>query len=95
MEILPFNVQGAAYTTNQDILVEKNLNAFTVVNEGDGILFINGIELKPFPPGHPELTGEAVTIGGNLGEVYQGRIELRFTAGQVTPKAVVIKKFYI
>lgn len=93
MEILQYNIQGASYSQNVEIPVEKNLNSFTVINEGDGVAFINGIELKPYPA--PALTGEGITIGGNNGEVYTGRIEIKFAAGQAAPKVIVIKKYYI
>lgn len=95
MQVLKYNIQGSSYTVNTEIPVEQNCNAFTVINEGDGIAFVNGIELKPYPPGHPELTGEAVTVGGNIGEVYSGRIEIKFEIGQAAPKVVVIKKYYL
>lgn len=95
MNSLQYNIQGYSYTVSQDVPVENNLNGFTVINEGDGTAFVNGIELKPYPPGRPDLTGESVSVGGNLGELYRGRIEIKFATGQLFPKVVVIKKYYI
>jgi len=74
-------------------------NSWTVQNLGDIWVTVNGILLKGYPIGHPELTGAATGVSGNYGEVYQGNISIQ--SAQTTPGSgttdfhcVVILKSY-
>ncbi len=44
------------------IPVDKNCFGWMAVNKGDGLAVVDGIELKGFIPGHPELSGESTAV---------------------------------
>ncbi len=95
MECAFYDIISQTYETGGEIKVDERCNGFTAINTGDTLVFVNNIPLKPFPAGHPELTGAAIAIPGNLGEIFRGRIWIVF--GQlpgVTPQVTIIQKFY-
>ena len=78
------------YTVQRSVVVEKLCNGVTVINKGNTLALWNGLPLNP---------GESMTIGGNEGEVYVGRVDISFvipTPAPGTPEnsAWVIQKFY-
>jgi hypothetical protein len=91
----PYDIIAQTYTKGVEVLVEEWCNGWTAINTGDTLVTVNGIPLKPFPPGHPELTGAAVAIPGNFGELFRGRIWIVFAAlPGVAPSVSIIQKFY-
>ena len=95
METVQYDFIAQSYERGGDIKVDQYCNGFTAINTGDTLVTVCGIPLKPFPPGHPELTGAAIAIPGNLGELYRGRIWIVFSdVPGVNPQVVIIQKFY-
>lgn len=88
-----FNIFGQYYYQDAYIKPDAKTNAYTVINRGTGIVTINGIPLSP--PAVVGQAGDSITIGGHIGEVFGGNLELKFTPGTATPQAVVIQKFYL
>jgi hypothetical protein len=90
-----FDIIATVYAVGKEVLVDSQCNAWSAINTGDTLVTVNGIPLKPFPPGHPELTGAAVAIPGNKNEFFRGRIWLVFDPlPGVNPQVVIIQKFY-
>lgn len=90
---IEYDIIAQTYNQGGEILVDPHCNGWTAINVGDVGVTVNGIALKPFPPGHPELTGAAVAIPGNLGERFTGRIWIVFDPGGA-PSVTIIQKFY-
>jgi hypothetical protein len=91
-----FNISGQVYRKAQRVPVDKCCNGWTVINKSDVEITVNGIPLKPFPAGHPELSGESFGVVGNIGEIYTGFIDIAFLTNPTTYKdVVVIQKTYV
>lgn len=91
----PYDIIAQVYEIGGEIKVDPKCNGFTAINTGDTLVTVCGIPLKPFPPGHPELTGAAIAIPGNYGELFKGRIWINFAnLPGVTPQVVIIQKYY-
>lgn len=79
--MMPFLVQYDEFvqiiTEPKKVVRDPYCNGYVVKNIGNTILLIN---LDPLQP------GEFRSMGGNLMEIYQGRIEIKFGA-QVTDLA--------
>ncbi len=95
MELCAYDIISQDYSIGGEIKVDERCNGWTAINTGDTLVKVCGIPLKPFPPGHPELTGAAIAIPGNLGELFRGRIWIVFdsTPG-MSPQVTIIQKFY-
>lgn len=94
---IDYNAVPIEWKISHEMEVDRRCNGFIAVNKGDVLVRINGFPLLPYPPGHPELSGESMTVGGNLGEIYRGRIQIVFPApapGQ-SPSVWIIQKFYL
>jgi hypothetical protein len=95
MECLEYDIIAQSYTVGGEIRVDPQCNGWTAINNGDTLVRVNNIPLLPFPPGHPELTGAAIAIPGNLGEFFTGRIWIVFDAlPGVNPLVTIIQKYY-
>jgi hypothetical protein len=76
-----------AFTTNfQELIgstscsIDPFCNAWEVINLGDIWVNVNGILLKGFPPGHPELTGASIGVAGQYGEIFKGNVNVQSAA---------------
>ena len=84
-KLLQYNLSTQIYTVTCEIPVMQNCNGFTVRNVGAATVIVMGDSLAP---------NESKSIGGNRGEIYVGRIDLKFTgAGQRA--ALVTQKYYM
>jgi hypothetical protein len=88
-QALLYNIFQQLYTGNHSVNVMGQCNGFTVKNAGLSTVLVNGI---------PVLPKESLSVGGNEGEVYVGRIDISFVA-PATPSvtnnaAWVIQKFF-
>lgn len=91
-----YNTSTQQYTQQHSVVVEKFCNGVTIINKGNTIAMWNGLPLFP---------DESMTVGGNEGEVFIGRVDLSFrlpTAADGIPipatpinSAWVIQKFYV
>lgn len=97
MNACKYNIIPQSFFAPQEVTPDSKCNGWTAINKGDTLVIVNGIKLKPFPPGHPELSGESFGVQGNLGEVYTGIISIVFdaTGGGVAPEVLIIQKYYI
>lgn len=93
-QLQPYDIIAQTYEAGIEVAVDPNCNEWTAINTGDTLAFVCGIPIKPFPPGHPELTGAAIAIPGNKWEVFRGRIWIVFAAGGVNPQVCIIQKYY-
>lgn len=92
-KFIRFNQTGAMpYRTSIVLKPERYCNGFFCVNVGDTIVRVNGHILYPGTPGTS--LGDAVTFGGNAGEIYSGNIEIIFNTGGANPAVTVDQKYY-
>jgi hypothetical protein len=85
-----YNTTTQQYTQQHSVVVDKLCNGVTVINKGNTIVLWNGLPLNP---------NESMTVGGNEGEVFVGRVDISFqpSVPVVIPtinSAWVIQKFY-
>lgn len=92
MQTYPYNFIINSCKNRTAIIPDENCNGFTVINKGLVDCEINGINLKPASPG---ASGESISFGGNLGEIYRGRIDVSFPNGIVNADVLVIQKVYL
>jgi len=86
-----YNSSTQDYSRQTSVVPDKLCNGVTVINKGNTIALWNGLPLVP---------GESMTVGGNEGEVYIGRIDISFALPVPAPpvpinQAFVIQKFYV
>ena len=94
MEFIIYNTTDAIpYTAGGTIKRVDNCNGFIAVNTGGDVAYINGQVIYPGVPGTS--SGESVSIGGNLGEIYKGYINLKFAGTGSNPEVTIKQKFYI
>jgi hypothetical protein len=90
-----YDIIANQYRQGGEIPVDPRCNGWTAINSGDTLVTVCGIELKPFPAGHPELTGAAIAIPGNQDERFSGRIWIVFSDTPGTdPEVTIIQKYY-
>lgn len=96
---MEFNYKSQDYYANQQIDIDVNCNAVTIINKGDTPLIAAGITLMPSPlnvtPGM-RYGGENVTIGGNRGEILKTILLIQFVSPVgADPCVSVIQKYYL
>lgn len=90
MKTYPYNFLTSVYTTSQKVVVHETCNGFTAVNQGVTDAIVNGIELKA---GTATSSGESISLGGDVGEIFKGRIDIYFPA--TTGRVLIIQKIYL
>lgn len=88
-----YNVIVTTYTRQQDIEVNAKCNGWTARNLGDDNVRVNGILL--LPPIAAGTSGESVSVGGNDGEIYTGRLQVVFAGVGVNPLVEVTQKYFV
>jgi hypothetical protein len=95
MQDCNYDIIAQAYAVGGEIRVDEACNGFTAINTGDTLVRVCGIPLLPYPPGHPELTGAAIAIPGNKGEIFRGRVWIVFDLlPGLNPQVIIIQKYY-
>jgi hypothetical protein len=89
-ELVPYNISQQNYVKQESVNIDKLCNGVTVLNAGTTFATWNGIPLAP---------GQSLTVGGNEGEIYKGRVDIAFftqtpAPAMITNSAWVIQKFY-
>lgn len=84
-KLLQYNLSTQVYSVTQEVPVMENCNGFTVRNIGTSNVVIMGDTLAP---------QQTKAIGGNRGEIYVGRIDLKFT-GAGTNLCLITQKYYM
>lgn len=91
-----YNITVQSTTISGRIKVTEKCNGFVVVNKGDTAVTVNNFPLKPYPAGHPEVSGESYGVSGNADEEYKGNIDISFsTPLGANPLVVVVQKYFI
>lgn len=93
MLAVKYSIIGQQYQGNQDVEVDERCNGWTAINKGGKKCFVNGIPLEP--PPSVGMSGESFSIGGNIGEVYTGRIQIQTDPTDTTPLVIIIQKYYL
>lgn len=89
-KILYYDTQIFTVLNSSSVIFGDYCNGFTVINIGATQAEWNHIPLAP--PVAPALLGESITIGGNVGELFKGRIDISFPSGSGIVK-VIVKKY--
>lgn len=84
-KLLQYNLSVQVYSVTCEIPVMENCNGFTIRNIGTAVATVMG---------DPLAANEVKSIGGNRGEIYVGRIDLKFS-GAGTNKVLVTQKYYM
>lgn len=93
---IKFNVQGQTFNDGCEVPVPECCNGWIAINKGDTLVRVNNIALKPYPPGHPELSGESFTAAGNKGEFFHGKLTVVFSDTPGTDlNILIVFKYYI
>lgn len=90
-QAIDYNFAVIPVTQNQPVDVDRRCNGFTAINTGTTLAILNGIPLNAGVPGTSN--GDSITIGGNKGELFRGRIDVAFTGG--VGSVLIIQKFYL
>ena len=91
---ISYNVLVQTFSTQDEIAVQSFCNGVSIRNIGDTPFTINGIRLNPSLVAGQN--GESNTWGGNLGEIYRGRLSLVFLPPiGLNPLCEIIQKFYV
>jgi hypothetical protein len=94
---LCYNQKVTVYTTSKQHQLDKKCNGYVAINNGDTLVQVNQIPLKP--PVLPTLSGESEGIQGNEGEIFVGQngvIPIIFLApAGVNPSVLIIEKYYL
>lgn len=100
MQFISYNTTKAQdYIINGRVARVENCNGFVAINTGDTPVRVNGQLLWPAIPdpisGQRISNGESINLGGNLGEIYIGFIEIEFVAPFGTdPRVTITQKYY-
>jgi hypothetical protein len=84
-KLLQYNLSTQIYAVQCEVPVMENCNGFTVRNVGTANVIVMGDTLAP---------NESKSVGGNRGEIFVGRIDLKFS-GAGTTLALITQKYYM
>lgn len=86
-KLLVYNLSIQEYQQNLQVDTQNFCNGFTARNIGTDIVYVMGDPLAP---------NEFKAIGGNRGEIFSGRIDIRFAGGAGLIKNVLVtQKYYV
>lgn len=89
----PFNTLTMTKTSSQEVFVDPCCCAYLVKNTGDEVVRVNNFTLLP-PPG-AGLSGESISVEGDEGDTYEGRIALQFAGGGTNPQVEIMQVIYL
>jgi hypothetical protein len=84
-KLLQYNLSVQIYQVSLEVPVMENCNGFTIRNIGAATVTVMG---------DPLAAGEVKNIGGNRGEIYVGRLDIKFS-GAGAQAALVTQKYYM
>jgi len=91
---LKYSIIGQDYFQGQEVEIVPNCVDWIAINKGAVGVWVNGIFLKPFPPGHPELSGESFAVECNELEEFVGHLTIVFQAG-ANPWLQLVQRYYV
>lgn len=80
-------------TTSTTQQIVPKCYGFFLENKGDVDVQVNGKVLKPYPAGHPELSGQAFGYSDEQGRELTDPFQIVFTAGGSAPKLEITMVF--
>jgi hypothetical protein len=93
MEFIKFKFINKRYTSYTNVTLDRRCNGIQVVNIGSVIAYVNDFPIHP--ASDPTLqNGEGFVGGGNIGELYDDRVVIRFDPG-AGAAVMVTEKVYI
>lgn len=92
MEFIKYSELTQTYNRQTIVPLRPNLNGYSARNVGTSVAIVNNKRLLPAP--FAGVSGEAVSMGGNLGEIYEGIIEIKFEAAG-NDAVEITQKFYV
>lgn len=94
LDRLKWNETTIVYTESKEIPRIRGANGYVATNLGDTNVVVNGKML--FPSATPlTVVGDSISMMGNTGEVFQGRITVQFQLPLgVLPRVEIVQKFY-
>ena len=89
--MIEYNIFTTPFTAPGEVMVDRKCNGFVIKNAGTTLVETFGEQLQP---------GESKSIGGNYGELFVGRVDIKFTVQAVPPAvitnlAIVTQKVYV
>jgi len=88
-----YNVVTSRYTRSGSYSMPDLVNGYQVTNIGAVTVQINGQTL--FPSATPAtILGDSLSVGGNLGEIYKGNMEITFATSERNTAFGYIQKVY-
>lgn len=90
LQFLEYNIATLVYTDASQVRIVDKCNGMLLHNTGNTNLIVNGDILTP---------GQSKSIGGNLGEIFTGPLQVRFITPSPAPSPIdnevtVTSKFY-
>ena len=89
-KLLQYNLSVQIYDASLQVPVMENCNGFSVRNIAP---LVGGATVIVM--GDPLLPGQVKNIGGNRGEIYVGRLDIKFTPGGGIQQCLVTQKYYM
>lgn len=91
---IPYNFVPTTYRENTSVPFLKLCNGWEIVNIGATTATVNGRPLYPGTVG--SVLGDSFSVGGNLGEIFTGRVDIAFPGGNgvviFTQKIYIVEK---
>ena len=91
MTRVPYNIIPNIFRGNTAMIIPPHCNSIIFINQGTTIATVNGVVLNPGTPGVSN--GESFQFGGNLGEEYNGRVDINFPTG--AGNVLAVQKIYL
>lgn len=86
-KLLQYNISTQVYNGSQDVPTMDFCNGFSVRNVGTNNVIVMGDTLAP---------NESKSFGGNRGEIFVGRIDIKFPPSAIlTNLCLVTQKYYM
>jgi hypothetical protein len=91
-DLIKYNTLYNNYKVNSLVIIDQFCNSWTAINLGTTAATVNGIPLNAGVPGTNN--GESFSIGGNISEIFMGRIDVGFPATGIG-NVLIIQKIYL
>jgi len=88
-----FGLLDGVYTTSQQVPCEKQTYGFIAINSGGDAVRVNGIRLKPFPPGFPQLSGESFGFVDPWRNTYNRDFTITFEGTGSVPSLTLVQVY--
>lgn len=90
---LKFGLLVTDVYNSRTVTVDPNCYGFILINKGADLVTVNGIKLKPYPPGQPELSGESFAFVDPERKVYNQDFVVVFNAVVTAPWLQIVQVY--